>query len=73
MGPFEQVLAALDDRGVRFVVIGVSGANYYATNYDVTLDGRFIMLRRGPNGGKLRAVVHWTEELKRILASGGVR
>jgi serine/threonine protein kinase len=42
-------------------------------NYDVTPDGRFIMLRRGPNGGKLRAVVHWTEELKQILASGGVR
>jgi hypothetical protein len=31
------------------------------------------MLRRGPNGGKLRAVVHWTEELKQILASGKVR
>ncbi len=42
-------------------------------NYDVTPDGRFVMLRRGPNGGKLRVVVHWTEELKRILASGGVR
>ena len=42
-------------------------------NYDVTPDGRFIMLRRGANGGKLRAVVHWTEELKQILASGGVR
>ena len=37
------------------------------------IDGRFIMLRRGPNGGKLRAVVHWTEELKQILAAGGVR
>ncbi len=42
-------------------------------NYDVTPDGHFIMLRRGANGGKLRAVVHWTEELKQILASGGVR
>jgi hypothetical protein len=30
------------------------------------------MLRRGSNGAKLRVVVHWTEELKRILASGGV-
>jgi hypothetical protein len=39
----------------------------------VTPDGRFAMLKRGPNGGKLRAVVHWTEELKRILVSGGVR
>jgi Tol biopolymer transport system component len=42
-------------------------------NYDVAPDGRFVMLRRGPNGGKLRVVVHWTEELKRILAAGGVR
>jgi hypothetical protein len=44
-------------------------------NYDVTPEGRFVMLRRGPNGGKLRAVVHWAEELKQILASGagGVR
>ena len=42
-------------------------------NYDVTPDGRFIMIRRGANGGKLRVVVNWTEELKQILASGGVR
>ena len=42
-------------------------------NYDVTPDGRFVMLRRGANGGKLRVVVHWTEELKQILAAGGVR
>ena len=42
-------------------------------NYDVTPDGRFVMLQRSPNGGKLRAVIHWTEELKRILAAGGVR
>jgi predicted nucleotidyltransferase len=32
VGPFEQVVAALNSRGVRFVVIGVSGANYYATS-----------------------------------------
>jgi hypothetical protein len=32
VGPFERVVAALDNRGVRFVVIGVSGANYYATS-----------------------------------------
>jgi hypothetical protein len=31
------------------------------------------MLRRGAHGGRLRAVVNWTEELKRILAAGGVR
>ena len=49
------------------------GRGISIANYDVTADGRFIMLRRGPNGGRLRAVVNWTEELKRILASGGVR
>jgi eukaryotic-like serine/threonine-protein kinase len=42
-------------------------------NYDVTPEGRFIMLARGPNGGKLRVVLHWTEELKRVLAAGGAR
>jgi hypothetical protein len=31
------------------------------------------MIRRGVNGGKLRLVVNWTDELKQILASGGVR
>ena len=48
------------------------GGNSIA-NYDVTPDGRFIMIRRGPNGGKLRVVLNWTEELKRILAAGGVQ
>jgi Tol biopolymer transport system component len=49
------------------------GRGISIANYDVTADGRFIMLRRGPHGGRLRAVVNWTEELKQILASGGVR
>ncbi len=49
------------------------GQGLSIANYDVTPDGRFIMLRRGANGGKLRVVVNWTEELKQILASGGVR
>ena len=49
------------------------GPGISIANYDVTPDGRFIMLRRGANGGKLRVVVNWTEELKRILAAGGVR
>ena len=49
------------------------GRGVSIANYDVTPDGRFIMLRRGPHGGRLRAVVNWTEELKQILASGGVR
>jgi hypothetical protein len=31
------------------------------------------MIRRGVNGGKLSVVINWTEELKRILAAGGVR
>jgi len=49
------------------------GAGASIANYDVTADGRFIMIRRGTNGGKLRLVANWTEELKQILASGGVR
>jgi hypothetical protein len=27
----------------------------------------------GVNGGKLRVVINWTDELKQILASGGAR
>jgi hypothetical protein len=42
-------------------------------NYDVTARGDLIMLRREPDAGRVRAVLNWTEELKRILASGGVR
>ena len=49
------------------------GQGISIANYDVTPDGHFIMLRRGANGGKLRVVVNWTEELKQILAAGGVR
>jgi hypothetical protein len=49
------------------------GINASAANYDVTRDGRFIMLRRGAQGGRLRAVTNWTEELKHVLAAGGVR
>jgi Tol biopolymer transport system component len=49
------------------------GQGLSIANYDVTPDGRFIMLRRGANGGNLHVVVHWTEELKQILAAGGVR
>jgi serine/threonine protein kinase len=48
------------------------GQSVSVANYDVTRDGRFIMLRRGTEGGSLRVVLHWTEELKRILAAGGV-
>jgi Tol biopolymer transport system component len=49
------------------------GQGISIANYDVTRDGRFIMLRRGTHGSSLRVVIHWTEELKRILAAGGVR
>ena len=49
------------------------GPGASVANYDVTPDGRFIMIRRGPNGGKLRVVINWTDELKHILASGGVQ
>jgi eukaryotic-like serine/threonine-protein kinase len=49
------------------------GQNISIPNYDVTRDGRFIMLRRGTHGGNLRIVTHWTEELKQILAAGGIR
>jgi len=49
------------------------GLNVSVANYDVTRDGRFIMLRRGTRGGRLRAVINWTEELKHVLAAGGAR
>jgi hypothetical protein len=31
------------------------------------------MLRRDSQGSKLRVVIHWAEELKQILAAGGIR
>ena len=31
------------------------------------------MLRRDAQGGQLHLVLNWTEEVKRILARGGVR
>lgn len=49
------------------------GGGASIANYDVTPDGRFIMIRRGPNGGTLRVAINWTEELKAILAAGGVK
>jgi hypothetical protein len=49
------------------------GPNISIANYDVTRDGRFIMLRRAAQGGSLRVVIHWPEELKHILAEGGTR
>jgi Tol biopolymer transport system component len=49
------------------------GANVSVANYDVTHDGRFIMLSRDPQGGTLRAVINWTDELRQLLAAGGRR
>ena len=46
------------------------GAGISIANYDVTRDGRFIMLRRSVGGGTFRIVMNWTEELKQILAVG---
>jgi hypothetical protein len=31
------------------------------------------MMRRSTEGGTLRVVLNWTEELKRTLAQGGAR
>src|SRR5688572_26602647 len=49
------------------------GGGTSVANYDVTSDGRFIMIRRSGNGGTLHAVINWTHELEEILAAGGVR
>jgi len=49
------------------------GQGLSIANYDVTWDDRFLMLRRTPSGGRLHVVLHWTEELKRLLATGGLR
>ncbi len=48
------------------------GRGISIANYDVGPDGRFLMLRRDASNGSLRAVINWTEELKQILAAGGV-
>jgi len=49
------------------------GQGITIANYDVTPDGRFLLLRRDAQGGHLRIVLNWTEELKQILARGGAR
>ena len=49
------------------------GPGLTIANYDATPDGRFLMLRRESHGGQLRVVLNWTEELKQIIARGGVR
>jgi eukaryotic-like serine/threonine-protein kinase len=37
-------------------------------NYDVTPEGRWILLRRESQAGTLRVVLNWTEELTQVLA-----
>jgi serine/threonine-protein kinase len=48
------------------------GQGLTIANYDVTRDGKFIMLRRLPGGSSLHVVLNWAEELKRVIAAGGV-
>ena len=49
------------------------GQGLSVPNYDVLPDGRFLMLRRGAQGGTLSVVVNWIEELKRSLAKAGAQ
>jgi dipeptidyl aminopeptidase/acylaminoacyl peptidase len=49
------------------------GQGLSIANYDVTREGRFLMLRSTPSGGRLRVVLHWNEELERLLGTGGLR
>ncbi len=34
---------------------------------------RFIMLHRDPSGSNFRLVLNWVDELKQVIARGGVR
>ena len=49
------------------------GPGLTIANYDATPDGRFLMLRRESQGGRLHIVLNWTEELKQTIARGGPR
>jgi hypothetical protein len=49
------------------------GTGTTIANYDVTPEGRFLMLRRDAQGGHLRIILHWTEELKRKLVKAAAR
>jgi hypothetical protein len=49
------------------------GQGLSIANYDVTREGRFLMLRRTPSGGRLHVVLGWNEELERLLGTGGLR
>ena len=49
------------------------GQGLSIANYDVTREGRFIMLRRAYDGNTLRLAVDWTEALQRMVAAGGAK
>jgi hypothetical protein len=49
------------------------GEGLSITNYDITHDGRFIMLRRIADSGNLRVVENWKDELIRLLGAGGTK
>ncbi|MEO8502506.1 MAG: protein kinase [Acidobacteriota bacterium] len=48
------------------------GPGISSPNYDVTSDGGFILLRRSQASGRLHLVLNWSDELRRIIAAGGV-
>lgn len=49
------------------------GYSISIANYDTTRDGRFVMLRHSTHGSNLHAVFNFPEELRQVLAAGGVR
>ena len=49
------------------------GQGLSIANYDVTREGRFIMLRRAYDGNTLRLAVDWTKALQRMVAAGGAK
>ena len=49
------------------------GQGLTTANYDRTRDGRFVMLRRDTRGISMSLVLNWAEELKEIMARGGVK
>lgn len=40
-------------------------------HYDVLPDGRFVMIKRGPESGRLNVTLNWTTELKRLTQQRG--
>jgi hypothetical protein len=55
MDAFERLLSSLRDRGVRFVVIGLSGANYYARSAGALFATQDRDLFLGPNADNVLA------------------